>query len=708
MDQIILQFSADTAGIVEVATAMHKLGQITDAQLKEITELSKKGADSFKKQTAEINKETSALGKLNQNLKQTTQALAGGAVKQGTEQMAKFGKEVTKVASESTRLTTELRNLKNQLAGLDEGSAEFQRIAIEAAKLEDQIGDVRERIRVMASDTFAIDAVVDGVRGMTAAFTVAQSAAALFGEENEDLNKALLKVQAATGLLVGVQEIANQVTGQGAAKLAILSGAQKIYTFVTGAATAAAKAFRAAIVATGVGAAIAALGAIIAYWDDISAAIFGAKKSAEEYAKEQEEAGRRALAFQNSLKKGITDAAGLASKSTAELKDEVSRLNAELDKIPKEGLTLVVNGQQIKQNMEAARKNIKDQIAEIQKELDTRDQIKVKVDPNIEFDPDERLSNLAGYTVKQKEILDEGLKKVGEILSEDAEIPIKGKIDIPEFELTEESKVRLGEQIKDAFGDDEVRQSAIQGAQEIFDAIFQISSERRAADTEAQLAALDELREAELSNKRLTDDQRAAIEEKYRRKEAKVKEDQYKANKKAAIAQAIINGALAVTNIIATTPKFDFGAATYALLALNAVSTAASVATIAAQPIPKFRKGKIGIEGPGTETSDSIPAYLSAGESVLSAAATRMFRPELEMMNRLKNPFALDRFTMPEVVKVDAGKVGAQRMDTDSLVEELREVKRAIKASRTNITVTDGHTVIEKGGNQKTYLNKYM
>src|SRR5207237_1044886 len=42
----------------------------------------------------------------------------------------------------------------------------------------------------------------------------------------------------------------------------------------------------------------------------------------------------------------------------------------------------------------------------------------------------------------------------------------------------------------------------------------------------------------------------------------------------------------------------------------------------------------VDIKGPGTETSDSIPARLSRGESVMTAKATRMFKPMLSWMNQ--------------------------------------------------------------------------
>lgn len=49
---------------------------------------------------------------------------------------------------------------------------------------------------------------------------------------------------------------------------------------------------------------------------------------------------------------------------------------------------------------------------------------------------------------------------------------------------------------------------------------------------------------------------------------------------------------------------------------------------------PKFAHGVIGLEGSGTETSDSIEAKLSKGESVMTARATRVFSPVLAAMEQ--------------------------------------------------------------------------
>jgi hypothetical protein len=178
------------------------------------------------------------------------------------------GTELEKSAKKGQTLTAQLKDLKNQINQLDAagqgGSKAFTDLTIQAAKLEDQIGDTRERVRVLASDTFKFDAAVQGVQAVAGAFAGVQGAIALFGGESEEVNKALLKVQASLALVAAAQEFANLVTGQGALKLALVTAAQTLYSSSLGATTTALKIFRGALITTGLGAILVALGFVIA------------------------------------------------------------------------------------------------------------------------------------------------------------------------------------------------------------------------------------------------------------------------------------------------------------------------------------------------------------------------------------------------------------------------------------------------------------
>lgn len=58
----------------------------------------------------------------------------------------------------------------------------------------------------------------------------------------------------------------------------------------------------------------------------------------------------------------------------------------------------------------------------------------------------------------------------------------------------------------------------------------------------------------------------------------------------------------------------------------------------AAQSAAGFKDGVVALEGEGTETSDSIPAWLSKGESVITARATKNNMDELKWMNETGLP----------------------------------------------------------------------
>lgn len=66
-----------------------------------------------------------------------------------------------------------------------------------------------------------------------------------------------------------------------------------------------------------------------------------------------------------------------------------------------------------------------------------------------------------------------------------------------------------------------------------------------------------------------------------------------------------------------------------------------------------FAEGAIDIQGSGTQVSDSIVAMLSRGESVVTAAATQMFKPLLELMNA--DP---EKLRQVLVSRIKAGAVG--------------------------------------------------
>lgn len=103
------------------------------------------------------------------------------------------------------------------------------------------------------------------------------------------------------------------------------------------------------------------------------------------------------------------------------------------------------------------------------------------------------------------------------------------------------------------------------------------------------------------------------------RKLSELRKKQFIAEQKAMRQKAVIAGA---TAIVKTFAEYGFTPAAVAATILLAASTASQIAIIDRQQ-PRFAEGVIDLKGPGTNTSDSIPAWLSRGESVMTAWETK-------------------------------------------------------------------------------------
>jgi hypothetical protein len=219
-------------------------------------------------------------------------AFSGGEVKKALDNQAKA---IDNVGKSGKSLTGQLRGLKGELAALEiagqDGTEAFNKLLISAAKLEDQIGDTRARVKILASDTFKFDAAVGATQALASGFELAQGAAALFGEENEDLQQALVKITAATAVANSVQQLSALIKEENAVKTAVLTArtfaataAQAAYTTVVGASTGAMKVFRLALAGTGVGLLVIGLIALVENFDKVKQFAFNAVPGLEGFA----------------------------------------------------------------------------------------------------------------------------------------------------------------------------------------------------------------------------------------------------------------------------------------------------------------------------------------------------------------------------------------------------------------------------------------
>jgi hypothetical protein len=317
---VIIDFQADFTSVEDAVNILERTGKV-DADL----------AAKFRATNAEINKQGQAFAKTATTAGQSTQSFS--KLSQLMQQFPKSGMNrfLLQVGNElsaagfkakdfyqkldpkdavtkQTTLRNELRQVREQMqaAALAGGvlGEEYKRLKQRAGELDDTIRDVSNDIKNAGSDTRGIDNVVGSISALAGGYSAVQGAVALFGEENEDLQKALLKVNAAMALATGLQQVSNALTKQGsiirladAVATGYQSAAQTIYTAVTGRATAATVAFRVALAATGIGLVIVGIIALSSALKRSNRDMEDATSAIERYSKELE--GLNTLLDQN-------------------------------------------------------------------------------------------------------------------------------------------------------------------------------------------------------------------------------------------------------------------------------------------------------------------------------------------------------------------------------------------------------------------------
>ena len=167
-------------------------------------------------------------------------------------------------------LTTRLGEAEDRLYELalagDTTSKEYQ-------ELLNKVGEYR---KVQIETDLAVDGAAttmtqklgSALNGVTSGFATTQGALALFGTENEKLEKSLLKVQAALAIQQGVQGL-TEAYKELSIGTKLASAAQAIFSTVVGTTSGALKVFRIALISTGIGALIVGIGLLIANFEKL-------------------------------------------------------------------------------------------------------------------------------------------------------------------------------------------------------------------------------------------------------------------------------------------------------------------------------------------------------------------------------------------------------------------------------------------------------
>jgi tape measure domain-containing protein len=274
-----------------------------------------------------------------------------------------------------------------------------------------------------------------------------------------------------------------------------------------------------------------------------------------------------------------------------------------------------------------------------------KDEAKAKQDAKVVEEIQKEQAALAELLKTRKKFIEELLK---EKVDEDANLPILGIPTDDEFEKIKANLAILDKELKadqrtrdeEEFNrQQEVREREVEAEEQkqkrirdIRDAAFEYGSQLLGQFLSATLLTneqeTDSQREAYNQRIELAGDNKDAVREIRREQEEFEKE----ANKRSAeeqkrnqVKQMIITNLQNALRALGTPPVPNF--------ALAGVTAAFGLGSIALANAVGFKEGVVGLQGPGTGTSDSIPARLSRGESVITAAATDRSHNLLEAIN---------------------------------------------------------------------------
>lgn len=185
-------------------------------------------------------------------------------------------KEVTTLnVSESANLRKQFKQIKDELLGLEEGTEEYNLKLKEAAEISQKLQDVNEFVKSSASDLGDhIENLTGTLAGLTGGIQIVQGTMQALGVESESVEKAIAKLQGLMAITEGLKAIEGAID-----PFKRLTTAIKL-------ATVGMSGFKKALIGTGIGALVVALGALIANWDTIAQKLGIVNKEMDENRKE--------------------------------------------------------------------------------------------------------------------------------------------------------------------------------------------------------------------------------------------------------------------------------------------------------------------------------------------------------------------------------------------------------------------------------------
>ena len=247
------------------------------SDLKKALESAEIGSEEFAKASRDLATAQANLKTILADGKKANDALEG-SYNHMVATMAELKKQWRATADEAKRaeigkqideINAKLKDMDATIGNHQRNVGNYKGDIIEAFdEMGDGVKSYGERWSEMQKSTEQTRAKFESIQkmasGVASGFAAVQGAAALLGGENENLQKTFVKVQAAMAIAQGIGGLKDLIEGFTQAKTAFNGAVMGCKAFIGSL-----SGVKKAIMATGIGVLVVAVGTLIAYWDDL-------------------------------------------------------------------------------------------------------------------------------------------------------------------------------------------------------------------------------------------------------------------------------------------------------------------------------------------------------------------------------------------------------------------------------------------------------
>lgn len=237
------------------------------ADLKKNLETAEIGSKEFEQASKDLTRAQNELKTVIADGKKSADAI-DGSYNQLAATMAELKKEWKATADEVKRneLGKQIDEINSQLKDMDASIGNFQR------NVGDYANSFEEALEKQQKATKNLRTGLEGLQktaaGLASGYAAVQGVMNLLNIENSKFEEAMIKVQSAMAIAQGIGGMKDLIEGGGTLITVFKNATTGVKAFIKGL-----SGVKAAIVGTGIGALVVAVGTLVAYWDDLMALI---------------------------------------------------------------------------------------------------------------------------------------------------------------------------------------------------------------------------------------------------------------------------------------------------------------------------------------------------------------------------------------------------------------------------------------------------